>query len=172
MTRLCRGLGLIRLTAMLLAHQRDCAAGTAHAKPVWKVLNEARRAGKRILFEGAGALLTRFRTYLMSPRPTSLRGRRRRTGLGPGPRFCAGIVKAYTTWRRRRPVPGGTVADADGERLGERGFNSGQPLGRAPLRLVRCGSGVAFRATSGVSGIALTKLDVLDGFKTLKICWL
>jgi adenylosuccinate synthase len=138
------------------------------------VLNEARRAGKRILFEGAqGALLDiDFGTY---PFVTSVQhhcghgGDRHR--LGPtAVDFVLGIVKAYTTRVGEGPFPT-ELQDADGERLGERGHEFGTVTGRKR----RCGwfDAVLVRqtcATSGVSGIALTKLDVLDGFKTLKIC--
>ncbi len=81
-----------------------------------------------------------------------------------------GIVKAYTTRVGEGPFPA-ELHDADGERLGERGHEFGTVTGRKR----RCGwfDAVLVRqtcATAGVSGIALTKLDVLDGFKTLKIC--
>ncbi len=92
-------------------------------------------------------------------------------GLGPtGIDFVLGIVKAYTTRVGEGPFPA-ELHDADGERLGERGHEFGTVTGRKR----RCGwfDAVLVRqtcATSGVSGIALTKLDVLDGFETLKIC--
>ena len=84
--------------------------------------------------------------------------------------FVLGIVKAYTTRVGEGPFPT-ELFDADGERLGERGHEFGTVTGRKR----RCGwfDAVLVRqtcATCGVSGIALTKLDVLDGFKTLKIC--
>ncbi len=93
------------------------------------------------------------------------------TGLGPGAvNFVLGIVKAYTTRVGEGPFPA-ELHDDDGQRLGERGHEFGTVTGRKR----RCGwfDAVLVRqtcATSGVSGIALTKLDVLDGFKTLKIC--
>ncbi len=145
-----------------------------YAKPVWKVLNEARRAGKRILFEGAqGALLdVDFGTYPFVTSSNTLAGMAA-TGTGLGPTavdFVLGIVKAYTTRVGEGPFPT-ELHDADGERLGERGHEFGTVTGRKR----RCGwfDAVLVRqtcATSGVSGIALTKLDVLDGFPTLKIC--
>ncbi|GGO30918.1 adenylosuccinate synthetase [Gemmobacter aquaticus] len=144
------------------------------AAPVWKVLNEARRAGKRILFEGAqGALLdVDFGTYPYVTSSNTLAGQAA-TGVGLGPTaidFVLGIVKAYTTRVGEGPFPA-ELHDADGERLGERGHEFGTVTGRKR----RCGwfDAVLVRqtcATSGVSGIALTKLDVLDGFETLKIC--
>ena len=145
-----------------------------YAGPVWKVLTEARRAGKRILFEGAqGALLDiDFGTYPFVTSSNVIAGQAA-TGTGLGPTaidFVLGIVKAYTTRVGEGPFPA-ELFDADGERLGERGHEFGTVTGRKR----RCGwfDAVLVRqtcATSGVSGIALTKLDVLDGFKTLKIC--
>jgi adenylosuccinate synthase len=145
-----------------------------YAKPVWKHLTEARRAGKRILFEGAqGSLLdVDFGTYPYVTSSNTLAGMAA-TGVGLGPTaidFVLGIVKAYTTRVGEGPFPS-ELFDADGERLGERGHEFGTVTGRKR----RCGwfDAVLVRqtcATSGVSGIALTKLDVLDGFETLKIC--
>ena len=145
-----------------------------YAKPVWKVLTEARRAGKRILFEGAqGSLLdVDFGTYPYVTSSNTLAGMAA-TGTGLGPTavdFVLGIVKAYTTRVGEGPFPT-ELFDADGERLGERGHEFGTVTGRKR----RCGwfDAVLVRqtcATSGVSGIALTKLDVLDGFQTLRIC--
>ncbi|OYU19510.1 MAG: adenylosuccinate synthase [Rhodobacteraceae bacterium PARR1] len=145
-----------------------------YAKPVWKVMHDARRAGKRILFEGAqGSLLdVDFGTYPYVTSSNTLAGMAA-TGTGLGPTavdFVLGIVKAYTTRVGEGPFPT-ELFDPDGERLGERGHEFGTVTGRKR----RCGwfDAVLVRqtcATSGVSGIALTKLDVLDGFKTLKIC--
>ncbi|MEY4304590.1 MAG: hypothetical protein RIT52_765 [Pseudomonadota bacterium] len=145
-----------------------------YAGPVWKVLTDARRAGKRILFEGAqGSLLDiDFGTYPFVTSSNVIAGQAA-TGVGLGPTaidFVLGIVKAYTTRVGEGPFPA-ELHDADGERLGERGHEFGTVTGRKR----RCGwfDAVLVRqtcATSGVSGIALTKLDVLDGFKTLKIC--
>ncbi len=145
-----------------------------YAGPVWKVMTEARRAGKRILFEGAqGSLLDiDFGTYPYVTSSNTIAGQAA-TGTGVGPTaidFVLGIVKAYTTRVGEGPFPA-ELHDADGERLGERGHEFGTVTGRKR----RCGwfDAVLVRqtcATSGVSGIALTKLDVLDGFKTLKIC--
>jgi len=145
-----------------------------YAGPVWKVMTEARRAGKRILFEGAqGSLLDiDFGTYPYVTSSNTIAGQAA-TGVGVGPTaidFVLGIVKAYTTRVGEGPFPA-ELHDADGERLGERGHEFGTVTGRKR----RCGwfDAVLVRqtcATSGVSGIALTKLDVLDGFETLKIC--
>ena len=145
-----------------------------YAGPVWKVLTEARRAGKRILFEGAqGSLLDiDYGTYPYVTSSNTIAGQAA-TGTGVGPTaidFVLGIVKAYTTRVGEGPFPA-ELHDEDGQRLGERGHEFGTVTGRKR----RCGwfDAVLVRqtcATSGVSGIALTKLDVLDGFKTLKIC--
>ncbi|WP_028030016.1 adenylosuccinate synthase [Gemmobacter nectariphilus] len=145
-----------------------------YAAPVWKVMTEARKAGKRILFEGAqGSLLdVDFGTYPYVTSSNTLAGMAA-TGTGLGPTavdFVLGIVKAYTTRVGEGPFPT-ELHDADGERLGVRGHEFGTVTGRKR----RCGwfDAVLVRqtcATSGVSGIALTKLDVLDGFETLKIC--
>ncbi|MFC2966733.1 adenylosuccinate synthase [Acidimangrovimonas pyrenivorans] len=144
------------------------------AAPVWKVMTEARRAGKRILFEGAqGSLLdVDFGTYPFVTSSNTTAGMAASgTGLGPTAiDFVLGIVKAYTTRVGEGPFPT-ELDDADGQRLGERGHEFGTVTGRKR----RCGwfDAVLVRqtcATSGVSGIALTKLDVLDGFDELKIC--
>ncbi len=145
-----------------------------YAAPVWKVLHEARRAGRRILFEGAqGALLDiDFGTYPFVTSSNVIAGQAATgTGLGPGAiDFVLGIVKAYTTRVGEGPFPT-ELLDADGQRLGERGHEFGTTTGRKR----RCGwfDAALVRQTcitSGVNGIALTKLDVLDGFDTLKIC--
>lgn len=145
-----------------------------YAAPVWKVLNEKRKAGKRILFEGAqGALLDiDFGTYPFVTSSNVIAGQAA-TGVGLGPGaidYVLGIVKAYTTRVGEGPFPA-ELNDADGQRLGERGHEFGTNTGRKR----RCGwfDAVLVRqtcATSGVNGISFTKLDVLDGFETLKIC--
>ena len=145
-----------------------------YAAPVWKVLAETRREGKRILFEGAqGSLLDiDFGTYPYVTSSNTLAGMAATgTGMGPGAvGFVLGIVKAYTTRVGEGPFPA-ELKDATGERLGERGREFGTVTGRKR----RCGwfDAVLVRqtcTTGGVTGIALTKLDVLDGFEELKIC--
>ena len=145
-----------------------------YAAPVWRVLDEKRREGRRILFEGAqGALLDiDFGTYPYVTSSNTLAGMAATgTGMGPGAvDFVLGIVKAYTTRVGEGPFPA-ELDDAVGERLGERGREFGTVTGRKR----RCGwfDAVLVRqtcTTSGVQGIALTKLDVLDGFDELKIC--
>jgi len=171
-----RGLGLPPVDrAALLAQLREVAPKVLeYAAPVWKVLNERKKQGQRILFEGAqGALLDiDFGTYPFVTSSNVLAGQAATgTGVGPGSiDFVLGIVKAYTTRVGEGPFPT-ELHDADGARLGERGHEFGTTTGRKR----RCGwfDAVLVRqtcATSGVNGIALTKLDVLDGFETLKIC--
>jgi adenylosuccinate synthase len=171
-----RGLGLPEVDrAALLAQLEEVAPKILpFAAPVWKVLNEDRRAGKRILFEGAqGALLdVDFGTYPFVTSSNTMAGMAATgTGLGPGAvDFVLGIVKAYTTRVGEGPFPT-ELDDDNAQRLGERGREFGTVTGRKR----RCGwfDAVLVRqtcATSGVSGIALTKLDVLDGFDELKIC--
>ena len=171
-----RGLGLEKVDRdALIASLRDVAdAILQYAAPVWKVMTEARKAGKRILFEGAqGALLDiDFGTYPFVTSSNVIAGQAA-TGVGLGPGaidFVLGIVKAYTTRVGEGPFPT-ELMDDDGQRLGERGHEFGTTTGRKR----RCGwfDACLVRqtcATSGVNGISLTKLDVLDGFTTLKIC--
>ena len=171
-----RGLGLAPVDRYrLLAALRDVADEILqYAAPVWKVMTEARKAGKRILFEGAqGALLDiDFGTYPFVTSSNVIAGQAA-TGVGIGPGsidFVLGIVKAYTTRVGEGPFPT-ELMDDDGQRLGERGHEFGTTTGRKR----RCGwfDACLVRqtcATSGVNGISLTKLDVLDGFETLKIC--
>jgi len=170
------GLGLTPIDRdALIAQLKDVAPEILkYAGPVWKVMNEQRRAGKRILFEGAqGALLDiDFGTYPYVTSSNVIAGQAATgTGIGPGSiDFVLGIVKAYTTRVGEGPFPS-ELFDEDGQRLGERGHEFGTTTGRKR----RCGwfDAVLVRqtcATSGVNGISLTKLDVLDGFETLKIC--
>ena len=144
------------------------------AKPVWLTLKDARAAGKRMLFEGAqGVLLdVDHGTYPFVTSSNTIAGTASGgSGLGPSAAgFVLGIVKAYTTRVGSGPFP--TELDDDiGQRLGERGREFGTVTGRKR----RCGwfDAVLVRqsaAVSGITGVALTKLDVLDGFETLKIC--
>jgi len=145
-----------------------------YAQPVWKVMADARKSGKRILFEGAqGSLLDiDFGTYPYVTSSTTMSGAAASgTGMGPGAiGYVLGIVKAYTTRVGSGPFPT-ELEDEMGQRLGERGREFGTVTGRKR----RCGwfDAALVRQTcaiSGVHGIALTKLDVLDGFETLKIC--
>ncbi|WP_238369770.1 adenylosuccinate synthase [Heliomarina baculiformis] len=171
-----RGLGIDPIDREGLIEQLKEIAGELlpYAAPVWKVLSEKRKAGKRILFEGAqGALLDiDFGTYPFVTSSNVIAGQAATgTGIGPGGiDYVLGIVKAYTTRVGEGPFPS-ELHDEDGQRLGERGREFGTVTGRKR----RCGwfDAALLRqtcATSGVNGIALTKLDVLDGFDKLKIC--
>jgi len=171
-----RGLGMVEIDRDDLVKQLQEIAPEVlkYAAPVWKVLNEKRKAGKRILFEGAqGALLdVDFGTYPFVTSSNVIAGQAATgTGIGPnGIDFVLGIVKAYTTRVGEGPFPT-ELFDDDGDRLGTRGHEFGTTTGRKR----RCGwfDACLVRqtcATSGVTGISLTKLDVLDGFETLKIC--
>jgi adenylosuccinate synthase len=159
----------------LMAELRDIASFILpFAKPVWLTLNHAKQEGKRILFEGAqGTLLdVDHGTYPFVTSSNTVAGTAASgSGLGPSaPGFVLGIVKAYTTRVGAGPFPTEQQNDV-GERLGTRGNEFGTVTGRKR----RCGwfDAVLVRqavAVSGVTGIALTKLDVLDGFEELKIC--
>ena len=144
------------------------------ARPVWITLNDAKAAGKRILFEGAqGVLLdVDHGTYPFVTSSNTIAGTAAGgTGLGPSAAgFVLGIVKAYTTRVGSGPFPT-ELDDEIGQRLGERGREFGTVTGRKR----RCGwfDAVLVRqscAVSGVTGIALTKLDVLDGLDEIRIC--
>jgi adenylosuccinate synthase len=140
----------------------------------WDLLDSERRAGKRILFEGAqGALLDIDHgtyPYVTSSNTVAAQAA---TGSGMGPRaigYVLGIAKAYTTRVGAGPFPT-ELADETGARLGERGHEFGTVTGRKR----RCGwfDACLVRQTvkvGGIDGIALTKLDVLDGFSELKVC--
>jgi adenylosuccinate synthase len=145
-----------------------------YARPVWLTLNEARKAGRRILFEGAqGVLLdVDHGTYPFVTSSNTIAGTASGgSGLGPAAAgFVLGIVKAYTTRVGSGPFPS-ELEDEIGQRLGERGREFGTVTGRKR----RCGwfDSVLVRqsaAVSGITGIALTKLDVLDGFDEIRIC--
>jgi adenylosuccinate synthase len=144
------------------------------AGPVWRVLVDALHDNKRVLFEGAqGVLLdVDHGTYPFVTSSNTVAGTTGSgSGIGPsGAGFVLGIVKAYTTRVGSGPFP--TEQDNEvGQKLGERGHEFGTVTGRRR----RCGwfDAVLVRqavAVSGVTGVALTKLDVLDGFETVKIC--
>jgi adenylosuccinate synthase len=141
---------------------------------VWTLLDAKRRAGERILFEGAqGALLDiDHGTYPFVTSSNTVAGQAA-TGSGVGPDavgYVLGITKAYTTRVGEGPFP--TEQDNEiGQFLGERGKEFGTVTGRKR----RCGwfDAVLVRQTvkvSGIQGVALTKLDVLDGLKEIKVC--
>ncbi len=145
-----------------------------YADPAWRLLDEARRGGRRILFEGAqGAMLdVDHGTYPYLTSSNTLAGQAAAgSGIAPGAvGFVLGITKAYTTRVGSGPFPT-ELSDAIGHKLGERGREFGVVTGRKR----RCGwfDAVAVRQavrTGGIDGIALTKLDVLDGFDEVRFC--
>jgi adenylosuccinate synthase len=140
----------------------------------WDLLDRERRAGKRILFEGAQGVLLDIDhgTYPFVTSSNTVAAQAA-IGSGMGPHaigYVLGIAKAYTTRVGAGPFPT-ELTDATGERLGERGQEFGVVTGRKR----RCGwfDACLVRQTikvAGIDGIALTKLDVLDGFDMLKVC--
>ena len=171
-----RGMGLIEVTSedMITSLKKIAPEILKYAAPVWNILDKKRRMGQRILFEGAqGSLLDiDFGTYPFVTSSNVIAGQAA-TGSGVGPGaigFVLGIVKAYTTRVGEGPFPS-ELFDGNGQRLGERGNEFGTVTGRKR----RCGwfDAALVRqtcTTSGVTGIALTKLDVLDGFDNISIC--
>ena len=146
----------------------------SYADVAWKRLDEARKAGRKILFEGAqGTLLdVDHGTYPFVTSSNTIAGQAS-AGSGMGPKqvgYVLGITKAYTTRVGSGPFP--TELDNEiGEHLGQKGHEFGTTTGRKR----RCGwfDAVAVRQAakvSGIDGIALTKLDVLDGMEKLQIC--
>src|SRR5689334_15582394 len=141
---------------------------------VWSLLDEKRREGRRILFEGAqGALLDIDHgtyPYVTSSNTVAAQAA---TGSGLGPNaigYVLGICKAYTTRVGQGPFPTEQLNEI-GKTLGTKGKEFGVVTGRPR----RCGwfDAVLVRQTvrtSGIQGIALTKLDILDGFEEIKIC--
>ena len=173
---LLRGLGMAEVDGVeLLAKIKEIAPKILpYADVVWSRLDEARRAGKRILFEGAqGAMLdVDHGTYPFVTSSNTVSGQASSgSGVGPGQvGYVLGICKAYTTRVGSGPFP--TELDNEiGNRIGDRGHEFGTVTGRRR----RCGwfDAVLVRQAIKVgviNGIALTKLDVLDGFDELRIC--
>jgi adenylosuccinate synthase len=171
-----KGLGLPEADGSALLAELETLAPQIlrFARPAWLLLDEIVKSGKRVLFEGAqGALLdVDHGTYPYVTSSNTVAGQAA-AGSGIGPRgagFVLGIVKAYTTRVGEGPFPT-ELHDDVGQRLGERGHEFGTVTGRAR----RCGwfDAALVRqsvALNGISGIALTKLDVLDGFSKLKVC--
>ncbi|MEH3106879.1 MAG: adenylosuccinate synthase [Sphingomonas fennica] len=159
----------------LMADLRDIAPIVLpFARPVWLTLAEARARGRRILFEGAqGVLLdVDHGTYPFVTSSNTVAGTAAGgSGMGPSAAgFVLGIVKAYTTRVGSGPFPT-ELTDDIGERIGVAGHEFGTVTGRKR----RCGwfDAVLVRqaaAVSGITGIALTKVDVLDGFDEIRIC--
>jgi len=171
-----RGMGLEPIDgAVMVAQLTEIAPKIIpYIAPVWKILDNARRAGQRILFEGAqGTLLDiDHGTYPFVTSSNTIAGQAA-VGSGIGPSALShvlGITKAYTTRVGEGPFPTEQENEV-GQRLGERGHEFGTVTGRKR----RCGwfDAVLVRQaaiTGGINGIALTKLDVLDGFDEIKIC--
>ena len=171
-----RGLGLDPVDgAALKAQLLEIAEKVLpYAQPAWRVLDQAAKDGKRILFEGAqGALLdVDHGTYPFVTSSNTAAGQASAgSGLGPSAvGYVLGIVKAYTTRVGEGPFPT-ELFDEIGEHLSTVGKEVGVNTGRAR----RCGwfDAVLVRQTvaiNGIHGVALMKLDILDGLKTLKIC--
>ena len=172
-----RGHGLPQIEAQTVY---DYLAGVApkvlpFMDSVWSLLDSKRREGKRILFEGAqGALLDIDHgtyPYVTSSNTVAAQAA---TGSGLGPNaidYVLGICKAYTTRVGLGPFPTDQMDNVIGKTLGERGREFGVVTGRAR----RCGwfDAVLVRQTvrtCGIDGLALTKLDILDGFEEIKVC--
>jgi adenylosuccinate synthase len=171
-----RGLGQPLVDAGRLVEQlREVAVEIMpYSTVVWRDLDAARRNGQRILFEGAQAVMldVDHGTYPYVTSSSTVAGQAA-SGCGIGPdaiHFVLGIAKAYTTRVGLGPFPT-ELHDGIGRVLGERGHEFGTNTGRAR----RCGwfDAVMVRQAvkvSGIHGIALTKLDVLDGLEELKVC--
>jgi len=173
---LLRGLGAPEIDpADMLARLREVAPRILpYAGVVWRRLEQLRRDGSRILFEGAqGAMLDVDHGTFPFVTSSNTVAANAATGSGMGPDgagFVLGICKAYTTRVGSGPFPTEDTGE-DGERLGARGKEFGVVTGRKR----RCGwfDAVMVRqavTVGGVHGIALTKLDVLDGFRTIRVC--
>jgi len=171
-----RGLGEAEIDGAELVRQLEELAPRLlpYMDVSWKLLDDARRTGKRILFEGAQGMLLDIDhgTYPFVTSSNTVASQAA-TGSGIGPQalnYVLGITKAYTTRVGQGPFP--TEQDNDiGRMLGERGHEFGTVTGRQR----RCGwfDAVLVRQAikaSGIDGIALTKLDILDGFEEIKVC--
>ncbi|KRA76209.1 adenylosuccinate synthetase [Caulobacter sp. Root656] len=171
-----RGLGLPEADAAELFDALMALAPRilAYAQPAWRLLDKAYKDGRKILFEGAqGALLdVDHGTYPFVTSSNTVAGQASAgSGMGPSATgYVLGIVKAYTT----RVGEGPFAAELDDE-VGKHLSTVGREVGVNTGRARRCGwfDAVLVRqsvAINGIHGVALTKLDVLDGLKTLKIC--
>ncbi|SHM41681.1 adenylosuccinate synthase [Roseibium suaedae] len=171
-----KGLGQDEISAQAIYDELASVADKVlpYMDSVWRLLDGERKAGKRILFEGAqGALLDiDHGTYPFVTSSNTVAGQAAAgSGLGPGSiDYVLGITKAYTTRVGEGPFPTEQQNEI-GDFLGTRGHEFGTVTGRKR----RCGwfDAVLVRqtvCTSGITGIALTKLDVLDGLDEIKIC--
>lgn len=171
-----RGLNLPEIDGGALFAELEALAPQVlpYAETVWMLLDQHRREGKRILFEGAqGALLDVDHgtyPYVTSSNTVAAQAA---TGSGIGPSsvgYVLGICKAYTTRVGMGPFPT-ELTNEIGEEIGRRGKEFGVNTGRKR----RCGwfDAVLVRQTArtcGIHGLALTKLDILDGFDTIDVC--
>ncbi len=171
-----RGLGVAEVDGAALKDQLTEIAPRLlpYMDSVWELLDQERRAGRRILFEGAQGVMLDIDhgTYPFVTSSNTVAAQAAiGSGMGPGAiSYVLGIAKAYATRVGSGPFPT-EQANETGERIGERGREFGTVTGRKR----RCGwfDAVLVRQaikTSGISGIALTKLDVLDGFEEIKVC--
>jgi len=171
-----KGLGLPEIDVAALMRELAAIAPRVlpFAQPAWRVLDTAFQQSKRVLFEGAQGVLLDIDhgTYPFVTSSNVVAGQAAAgAGVGPGKiSYVLGLVKAYTTRVGGGPFPT-ELDDAVGKRLGEVGHEFGTNTGRPR----RCGwfDAVLVRqsvALCGADGIALTKLDVLDGFDEIKIC--
>ncbi len=171
-----RGNGLEEIKAKTIYDELAAVAPKVlpYMDTVWSLLDGKRREGKRILFEGAqGTLLdVDHGTYPFVTSSNTVAGQAASgSGMGPGAiDYVLGICKAYTTRVGEGPFPT-EQQNETGRKLGERGREFGTVTGRPR----RCGwfDAVLVRQTartSGINGLALTKLDILDGFDEIKVC--
>src|SRR6266511_4314717 len=170
------GLGLKEIGVGAVREQLENVAPRVlpYVDSVWSLLDQKRREGKRILFEGAqGALLDIDHGTYPFVTSSNTVAAQAATGSGLGPAaigYVLGICKAYTTRVGEGPFPTEQTNDV-GRLIGERGREFGTVTGRPR----RCGwfDAVLVRQsvrTSGINGLALTKLDILDGLRELKVC--
>ncbi|HEY9217884.1 MAG TPA: adenylosuccinate synthase, partial [Phenylobacterium sp.] len=170
------GLGLPEVTpADIMAQLTEVAPRILpYVKPAWRILGQAVKDGRRVLFEGAQATLldVDHGTYPYVTSSNTVAGQAA-AGSGVGPSaggYVLGIVKAYTTRVGEGPFPT-ELTDEIGQKIGERGHEFGTVTGRKR----RCGwfDAVLVRqsiAVGGIEGVVLTKLDILDTFETIKVC--
>jgi adenylosuccinate synthase len=171
-----RGLGMDEVAPRALYDELAAVAPKVlpYMDTVWSLLDEKRREGRRILFEGAqGALLDIDHGTYPFVTSSNTVAAQAATGTGLGPNaigYVLGICKAYTTRVGAGPFPTEQLNDI-GKTLGTKGKEFGVVTGRPR----RCGwfDAVLVRQTvrtCGIQGIALTKLDILDGFSEIKLC--
>ena len=171
-----RGMGIAPVCAEAVQEQLESIAPRVlpYMDSVWSLLDRKRREGKRILFEGAqGALLDIDHGTYPFVTSSNTVAAQAATGSGLGPNaidYVLGICKAYTTRVGDGPFPT-EQRNEIGRLIGERGREFGTVTGRPR----RCGGfdAVLVRQTvrsSGINGLALTKLDILDGLPELKVC--